>query len=132
MASKKLDILIKVITAYVLSNLTPKYEHTVAIISQSYRQGLEKIDLQQLFSQLIDESRRLNNKAPSTGMDTALATTQSKQKQPNGNKKQLTYSYYKKKGHIKAKCFKKYPELRPKKDKKEEKALVATEKVLKE
>ena len=58
------------------------------------------------------------------GMDTALTTTQSSKKQSNGSKKQSTCSYYKKKGHIEARCFKKHPELRPNKGKKEEKALL--------
>ena len=42
----------KVIMAYTLNNLTPEYENTVAIISQSFRNLLviEDIDIISLFS----------------------------------------------------------------------------------
>ena len=37
LAARRLTIPNKVIAAYTLNNLTPEYEHIVAIISQSYR-----------------------------------------------------------------------------------------------
>src|SRR5690348_10786588 len=61
---KKLAIPEKVIAAYTLNNLTPDYEHTVAIISQSFRTAGDQIDLTQLYGQLVDESRRLKAREP--------------------------------------------------------------------
>src|SRR3981189_1011915 len=64
LAARNLAIPNKVIAAYTLNNLTPEYEHTVAIISQTFRSNQADIDLVQLFSQLADESRRLRSRVP--------------------------------------------------------------------
>jgi len=59
---EELVIPVKVIAAWTLNNLTPEYENIVTIITQSFRDKTDIIDLDQLFSQLIDESRRLKSK----------------------------------------------------------------------
>jgi hypothetical protein len=64
LATRNLAIPNKVIAAYTLNNLTPEYENTVAIISQSYRTETGDIDLITLFSQLVDESRRIRAREP--------------------------------------------------------------------
>jgi gag-polypeptide of LTR copia-type len=66
--ARNLAIPNKVIAAYALSNLTPEWENTVAIISQSYRNQKEDIDLAQLFGQLIDEGRRRQARIADTEM----------------------------------------------------------------
>jgi gag-polypeptide of LTR copia-type len=52
----------KVITAWALNHLTLEYEQTVAIISQTFRACEGEINTEELFSQLLDESRRLKSK----------------------------------------------------------------------
>jgi hypothetical protein len=47
----------KVIAAWALNHLTPEYEQTVAIISQTFRIRNDQINIKELFFQLIDESR---------------------------------------------------------------------------
>jgi gag-polypeptide of LTR copia-type/Zinc knuckle len=64
LAARNLAIPNKVIAAYTLNNLTSDYENTVAIISQSYRTHTGDINLIELFSQLVDESRRVSAKEP--------------------------------------------------------------------
>ena len=108
MADRGLSILTKVIAAYSLNNLTPEYENTVAIISQSFRTLKEDIDIVQLFSQLIDEARRLKAKEPH---ELAMASNEAK---PSKDKK-CTYCH--KKGHSIDKYWLKHPELRPKRNK---------------
>ena len=49
----------KLIMAWVLNYLTPEYEGFVSNITQSYRIDSAKFDLHGLFSNLLDESRRL-------------------------------------------------------------------------
>ena len=85
--TKGLPIPAKVIAAYTLSNLTPKYESTMAIISQTIRttSGAE-IDLLQLFGHLVDESRWLRYRDKSTEM--AIPFTNNK------GKSRLKYAYY--------------------------------------
>ena len=105
LATRGLGIPSKVIAAYALNNLSPEYENTVAIISQSFRTTTTTdIDIVQLFSQLIDESRRLKAKEPH---ETAMATDT----KPKSDKN-CTHCH--RKGHSIAKCWKKHPELRPK------------------
>ena len=48
----------QVIVAWVLNNLTSPYEGFVIIITQSYRTNSSTINLENLFSNLLDEFRR--------------------------------------------------------------------------
>ena len=57
--AKNLTIPAKVIATYTLSNLIPKYKAIVAIISQSLCTSTTNVDLLQLFSQLVNESRQV-------------------------------------------------------------------------
>ena len=116
LAARHLAIPNKVIAAYTLNNLTPEYEHTVAIISQSYRASDIEIDLIQLFSQLVDESRRIRAiepiemALPTSG--TAIGTNPRKDKPKNGFK----CLYCKRTGHTEIKCWAKHPNLKPKRN----------------
>ena len=102
--AKNLTIPAKVIAAYTLSNLTPEYEATVAIISQSLRTSTTDVDLLQLFGQLVDESRRVKYRDENTEM--AMPLTKNKAK--NDSK----CAHCSKLGHTEEKCWKKYPELK--------------------
>ena len=113
LSAKGLPIPPKVIAAYTLSNLTPDYESTVAIISQTIRTAGETIDLLALFGNLIDESRRLKYR----DNDTEMAL-------PLRDKPKNKCSFCSKIGHTEQKCWLKHPELKsknrlskPKKDK---------------
>jgi hypothetical protein len=46
------------VLAYVLNNLTPAYKGLVTIITQLFRQNLDEMNTETLFSSLINESRR--------------------------------------------------------------------------
>lgn len=108
LAARNLAIPNKVIAAYVLNNLTPEYEHTVAIISQAFRQNVDReIDLDVLFSQLLDETRRLTSTRGSTGDALAFPSY-------SESKGELVCSYCGLNNHKVEKCFKKHPEIKKK------------------
>jgi len=83
----------------------------VAIISQTIRSTNTDIDLTQLFSQLVDESRRLNARE-----DTEMALPSKDQKADDKAKNSPTKpkcSHCQRKGHKEEKCWIKHPELKP-------------------
>ena len=130
LAARGLTIPNKVIAAYALNNLSAEYENTVAIISQSFRTIITDIDIVQLFSQLIDESRRLKAREP-----TEMAmVNEAKPKEEVNEKKDKKCTHCHKKGHLVKECWKKYPNLRPKrprdnnKDKSNESTLYSEDK----
>lgn len=105
LSARNLGIPNKVIAAYTLNNLTPEYDHTVAVISQAFRQAPgDDIDLIALFGQLVDESRRLKSKEPN---EMALLNRSTGQLSEN-------CSFCHKRGHNEQKCYQKHPELRVK------------------
>jgi gag-polypeptide of LTR copia-type len=114
LAAENLAIPNKVIAAYTLNNLTSDYENTVAIISQSYRTHTGDINLIELFSQLVDESRRISARE-STEMAFTAANKPPTVKQ-NGVKKNndKECSFCHRKGHTQETCFTKDPSLRKK------------------
>jgi hypothetical protein len=75
----------------------------VAIISQTFQAQNNEINIEELFFQLLDESRRLKSKKLK---ETALVAKVGSKKVQDRPK----CSYYKKSGHIKSKCWQKYPE----------------------
>ena len=70
LATRNKAIPIEIIAAYTLNNLTSEYDYIIAAINQSFR-NKEEIDLDDLFSQIIDESRRIQGKE-SQGMALVL------------------------------------------------------------
>ena len=58
---KQLELPKQVIVAWILNNLDPSYNSFVATIIQGYRQDSKSINLEDLFSNLIDESKRINS-----------------------------------------------------------------------
>ena len=56
--AKGIELPNQVIVAWVLNNLTSPYEGFVTMITQSYRTNSTTINLENLFSNLLDESRR--------------------------------------------------------------------------
>jgi gag-polypeptide of LTR copia-type len=56
--AKGIELPSQVIVAWVLNNLTSPYEGFVIMITQSYRTNSSTINLKNLFSNLMDESRR--------------------------------------------------------------------------
>jgi hypothetical protein len=117
----------KFIAALVLNNLNKDYEYIVAIITQSLRSS-DLINLDSIFSQILDESRRIksikegsipsiptsnptsnssSNSSSNKDVEMSL-NTQSKSKANKGKK----CSYCNKIGHTEDKCFKKHPNLK--------------------
>jgi len=56
--AKGIELPSQVIVAWVLNNLTSPYEGFVTMVTQSYRTNSSTINLENLFSNLLDESRR--------------------------------------------------------------------------
>ena len=56
--AKGIELPSQVIVAWVLNNLTSPYKGFVTMVTQSYRTNSSAINLENLFSNLIDESRR--------------------------------------------------------------------------
>jgi hypothetical protein len=107
LASRDLAIPTKVIVAYALNNLTRDYEQCVAIITQSLRTSDKEIELNAIFSYLIDEARRLRSLEP---QEMAMSTNQKDTQKPK-------CAHCKRIGHNQEKCWEKYPNLKPKKAK---------------
>jgi hypothetical protein len=107
LAAKNLAIPNKVIAAYTLNNLTAEYENAVAVISQSYRVETGDIDLTMLFSQLVDESRRISAKEP-TEMALNVTGNRSTVKNSSVRKRKRAIRCYKCSGlgHIARECDK--------------------------
>ena len=80
----------KLIIAWVLNHLTPEYEGFISNITQSYRIDSAKFDLPGLFSNLLDESRRLSYK------DNNIAQVLVAKGNDSG-KSTIKYTYYKRK-----------------------------------
>jgi len=118
LTAKNVIIPEKVIFAWVLNNLSTNYEILITTITQSIRvNGSSSIKLEELFSNLIDKSKRLKHKDSG---ETALHTTKQKPKYKpyNANKvtknksnksninsnKSITCEHCCKKGHKIEKC----------------------------
>ena len=80
LTAKSVVIPEKVIFAWVLNNLSPRYETLITTITQSIRvNGSGSIKLEELFANLIDESKRLRSKhAP----DTLALSAKAKSRKP--------------------------------------------------
>ena len=96
----------KLIMAWVLNHLTPEYEGFVSNITQSYRLDGAKFDLYRLFSNLLDESRRLAYKDNDASQVLAA-------KGNNNGKSTKKCTHCKRKGHYIETCWQLYPELKP-------------------
>lgn len=94
----------KVIVGYVLSNLGPEWDSTVAIISQSYRNMSDyEMNMVDLFGQLVDEANRRKSLIQTS--ESAMIATK-----PKPKPKKCSHCY--KKNHTADKCFIKHPELK--------------------
>ena len=97
--AKNLELLNKLIIAWTLHNLGAGFEAFVASVTQSYRAELVEINIDDLFADLIDKSRRLESVEES-----ALITRKALR---------AKYKDYGKTGYAIETCYKLYPELRP-------------------
>jgi hypothetical protein len=114
--AKKLQLPDQVVLAWVLNNLTAEYDAFTAIITQSLRTDSSNIKLENLFSSLIDESRRQKSKDNGS---TALFTNGSKKRKfqnPKQNNKRPRYTctHCQKTGHSHERCWELHPELKDK------------------
>ena len=101
--AKDLELPDKLVIAWTLHNLGPEYEAFVASTTQSYRAEATALDQDELFANLMDESRRLHDIE-----ENALISTR-------GYKKSTTKcDECGRTGHRKETCYKLHPELRPK------------------
>ena len=134
LSARNLTIPNKVIAAWILNNLSSEYENTVAIISQSIRtkqvaakstpatpktgesstSDKTDINLDDLFAQLIDESRRLRSIHAETALNTKADSGRAKPKRNKPKKAKKIYGHYKKFGHTENKCWELHPKLNPK------------------
>lgn len=118
LTSSNLILPTKFIVALVLNNLTPEYDYTVAMITQTIRLSNKEIDLDAIFSQLLDESRRLGNigRKGSSNKDSVDVemTLPTKSRQPKRKPTMPKCGTCNKTNHSEEKCWIKHPELRPK------------------
>ena len=68
--AKKLELPKQVVIAWVLNNLTDEYEGLVSNITQTLRNNIESFTLESLFSNLLDESKRQENKESNVALFT--------------------------------------------------------------
>jgi hypothetical protein len=116
LSARNLIIPNKVIAAWTLNNLTSDYENTVTMISQSIRTSQSEINLDDLFFQLIDESRRLKSKEnKEMALNSKASSGGAKPK-----KIKRTCNHCGKSGHNENKCWIKNLSLRPQNNKTKE------------
>ena len=111
------------IVALLLNNLSSDYKYIVTIITQFIRES-SNVDIDAIFSQLIDESRRLKSikgdKAVGTpykedrDIEMSLSTI-NKKGYKNNTRDKRKCSYCSRVGHLEETCFKKHPHLAPSK-----------------
>jgi hypothetical protein len=106
--AKEIELPNQVILAWVLNNLTSDYDAFTTIITQSLRTDSSKINLENLFSSLIDEARRQKSKDSDS---TALLVNSKKRK--FSERARSTCGHCKKPGHKQEKCWILHPELNP-------------------
>ena len=99
--AKQLELLNKLIIAWTLYNLGPAYEAFVASITQSYRADTADIDMDGLFTDLMDESRRLE----SLDEDALVVRTRKPPRAKCGGCGRT--------GYKEETCYKLHPEIRP-------------------
>ena len=110
--SKNLKLPEKFIAALVLNNLSQDYEYTVAIITQTIRSN-DSINLDQIFSQLIDESKRIKAvKKPSNTVPSNASNKDIEMSLNTSNNTKSPCRHCNKKGHSENKCWIKYPHLK--------------------
>ena len=118
--SRKLSLPAKFIAALVLNNLSKEYDYLVTIITQDLR-SKDLIDLDLIFSQILDESRRLkgnkhsvatSTEPSSYSKDVEMSLNSHKAKHKPNAKTFLSCSYCKKRGHKEEKCWQKNPSLK--------------------
>lgn len=127
--SKSIKLPERFIVGLILNNLSRDYKYTVAIISQTIRSN-NTINIDDIFSQLLDESKRLkgnkaSNRYPSIDntkdkdVEMSLNTKDKKKsnRKPysNNNRGDIEYSFCYKKGHTEDSCWIKYPNKNPRK-----------------
>ena len=98
--AKDLELLDKLVIAWTLHNLGPEYKAFITSTTQSYRAESTALDQDDLFANLIDESKRLQ--------DIDQNTLFAKNRKPGSMPK---YDYCNKKGYKKRHCWKLYLDL---------------------
>ena len=122
LSSKNLVIPPKLILAWTLNNLTNEYDHFIAMATQTIRASSQQLDLEGIFADLLDESRRLQNRDSAEALAVRTKTPQnqkSQQKRPNSRPNQAVIcAHCKKPGHKIDSCWIKHPSKRPQKSSK--------------
>jgi hypothetical protein len=134
--SRNISLPTKFIVALLLNNLSKDYEYIVTVITQSIRTSTSEINIEEIISQLLDESRRLNaiksknnnysssssskdtskkSSSYSNNIEMSMQTNNNNNTKNSANKPIIKRNYCKKKGHKESSCFIKNPSL--KKDK---------------
>ena len=111
--AKGIELPNQVIVAWVLNNLTSPFEGFVTMVTQSYRTNSSDINLENLFSNLMDESRRQVSK----DKEIALIARQSGYARPNQTNRIRKNKFCKKcktTTHYTKDCFYLFPEKAPK------------------
>jgi hypothetical protein len=114
--AKGIELPNQVIVAWVLNNLTSPYEGFVTMITQSYRTNSTTINLENLFSNLLDESRRQVSKDQEIALVTRSrqSSNNARPYQTNRIRKNKYCKKCKTTTHSTKDCFYLFPEKAPK------------------
>ena len=113
--AKNLELPIQVIIAWVLNNLTDAYDSIVSNITQSLRNNKEAYNLESLFANLLDESKRQDSKDDNKKESKAFYTTKTyKGKKPYKITKGKYCKHCKQLSHNTDNCFFLFPDKAPK------------------
>jgi hypothetical protein len=114
--AKNLELPKQVIIAWILNNLSNEYEGFVGNITQSLRNNSESYNLETLFSNLLDESKRQANKDTTTGSilyTKGTSPTRYKGKKPYKVTKGQYCKYCKLPSHSASNCYFLFPDKAP-------------------
>ena len=112
--AKGIELPNQVIVAWVLNNLTSPYEGFVTMVTQSYRTNSSTINLENLFLNLMDESRRQVSKDKDIALVTRSQRPRNRPNQTNGIQKNKYCRKCRTTTHFTKDCFYLFPEKAPK------------------
>jgi len=112
--AKGIELPSQVTVAWVLNNLTSPYEGFVTMVTQSYRTNSSNINLENLFSNLMDESRRQVSKDKEIALVTRSRRPTTRPNQAERIHKNKYCKKCKTTTHFTKDCFYLFPEKAPK------------------
>ena len=111
--AKNIELPRQVIIAWVLNNLSEDYENIISNITQTLRNDINAYSLENLFSNLIDESKRQESNKDKSAFISTTSFKKYKGKKPYKITKGKYCNYCKQTTHIARNCYFLWPEKAP-------------------